>query len=217
MNDDFRKLQELLGKQEDLHPDLEEYLEQVNGMSMIRHPLVYSLSHVPQMNAWVNQQYERKRKACEECRTNGDFYQLVWFHERPYRLQAFETVQQFMVDREYWEFLGALWIESENIHQNMVMWTRALTRTRGDRIYFMNDKEQVRFAALPDQVEIYRGHDGRNPNGLSWTLDAEKAAWFSRRLGQGKPMVATRTVPRDAILAILDRRDEEEIVLLPRR
>lgn len=75
------------------------------------------------------------------------------------------------------------------------------------------------FAALPEQIEVYRGITTalkHAENGFSWTLNPEQAKHFSgRNVQKAKeiPGVICARVPKMAVLALFDQ--AEEVVLNP--
>lgn len=76
----------------------------------------------------------------------------------------------------------------------------------------MYDDEYETYTDLPESFIAYRGvAPGRNPNGMSWTREYDKAEWFSNRFGEG--YVLEGTVNKKDVLAFFSRRGEEEIVI----
>ena len=73
---------------------------------------------------------------------------------------------------------------------------------------------------LVGELTIYRGTFGDDPRGgLSWTLDADKAAWVADRgargLAEGPPTVWRATVYSADILGYFTERQEAEVVVDP--
>lgn len=71
---------------------------------------------------------------------------------------------------------------------------------------------------LPERFTIYRGGHGSRADlafGLSWTLDRDCACWFAMNWDcHGiPPLVVRREVTRRGVLAYIDTRNEEEIVV----
>jgi hypothetical protein len=84
----------------------------------------------------------------------------------------------------------------------------------------MGEDEDNLLRSLPEEVTIYRGcTKGLNENGISWTLNKEKAQWFSTRLLRkgATPIVLERTVPKSDIIALFNGRNEFEVVYIPKR
>lgn len=196
---------------EDLHPDLEPYTEDNDSLgTVLRHPLVYQVPLLT--NGHANQMYEHKLRQLERAIAENDYSSLVYLHERPYRLNAFiEFVEQDAPDEIYWEVLGNVWTDTENMWQNKREWKRLLTSTRPDRIKMMREDDVVLFEALPDTVIIYRGCSTQNENGMSWTLSKEKALWFANRF-RTDGYVLEAEVKKSDIIALLNHRGEQEII-----
>ncbi len=80
-------------------------------------------------------------------------------------------------------------------------------------MYVRNDTST--FDALPEQIEVWRGTGHkRYIDGLSWTLDQEKAIWFARRFCARPrvPLVAKGIVKKEDVFAYFGERNESEIV-----
>lgn len=206
----------LLEKQEPLCDELAQWLvkESRIGFDCIKHPLFYSIYHVPQMNALVNRQFELKKQAVAKALSEKNFTKVVSLHERPWRIQAFIDVEKELSDKAYWETLHWLWTDSENIWQNLSEWRRLLSSKRSGQ--FMYEDDLKVFQALPDSFTVYRGYErGKNFDGVSYTLEREKAEWFSRRFCKAsKARVRERVVKKSQVFAYTDARSEKEIIIL---
>ena len=80
----------------------------------------------------------------------------------------------------------------------------------------MDEKEYKIYSALPDQIQVYRGvSTGRNPNGLSYTIDKDKAIWFQNRYAdKDHPgFLIEKIIPKNKALAFFGNRGEMEIVV----
>ena len=82
----------------------------------------------------------------------------------------------------------------------------------------MSPSELEVFDSLPDTVTIYRGAVPQLWRGFSWSLKRAVAEFFAKRTSG---FVFTAEVPRSAILAHYDERNEAEVLVdlnaLPRR
>jgi hypothetical protein len=203
----------------ELHSDLTPYLVEGKPFDMLQHPLVYGVPYHSQMNNHYNRQLEQKKERLTEALKTKDVWSYVFLHERPYRLNAFcEFIEvKHVKSSAYWQMLGAIWEDSENIWQNLNVWKRMLKSERPQRQFFMEDSEREALKKLPTQFTVYRGClKGLNEEGLSWTLDKAKAEWFStryRRNGE-QPCVHTKTVRRKDVFAHLLGRNESEVIIL---
>jgi hypothetical protein len=208
-------------KDEPLLPELAHHLDESETFgTCLRHPLVYAVPYHPQWAWQCNDQYEAKTQAVQEAIAAGDWHTVIWLHERPWRLWAFQQIQRRLKHREYWELLGAIWVDSENIWQNLEEWREVLTSRRPGRRYMMSEDEREALAAMPEELTIHRGysHPGGTRLGFSWTLSEDRADWFARRLARDGevPVVLISKVGRADVIAYFTGRGEEEIVVDPR-
>jgi hypothetical protein len=218
---------DLLGIQEDLDPELARcMIDDPDFGSSIKHPLVFSILHNPQMNAMYNAMLRQKKAAIERAVEKENWDSYVWLHERAYRLDAFLDIKDSIAKApDYWMLLGSIWLDSENIWQNLDEWRLLFEEPeRGSMEYFMdeNDREVFRIpenkGGMLPTFPIYRGFsvDG-GEDGFSWTIDRARAKWFARRWcsEDHTPMVAAGTVGRKDVIGYMTGRDEQEIVVLP--
>jgi hypothetical protein len=200
----------------DLHPELQARMFDGPMGKRISHPFVQEIFYAPEMNALYNKQFEAKSHAATVALAAKDYAKFIVFHEKPYRLDAFSIVQSDMSDAMYWDTLSDLWIESENIWQNLRAWKGYLRSERSHREQFMSAEDRRVFASLPVVLDIYRGHQGRNTKGISYTLSKEKAEWFANRFKSSKAagQVKHRRVAKRDCFAYLGGRGEQEIIIL---
>jgi hypothetical protein len=199
----------------DLHPDLAAYIEEGGHWPMLRHPLVYHVPYAPQMNAFLNQMYKQKMASVEKAEAEGNWSAYIWWHERPWRLWAFLGIEQGIEDdAEWWELLGTIWEDSENIHQNRGIWEDLFLSPRPSREYLMDEEERAFLVGLPDSFLVYRGCSAAYTwEGLSWTLDKDKALWFAHRFSKREGVVIAGEVKKQDVLAYLGGRGEKEILV----
>jgi hypothetical protein len=225
--------EELLnGDKEDLHTDLQEALHH-NGPfgKSISHPLVQCMLYSPMDNMRLNKLYEYKTKALAEARKVQDWGSFVFLHERPWRMEAVLDIlhnEPIKDMKEFWQTVGTVWTDSENIWQYMEEWEELFDRAEQDSnsIHFMDEEEREAYKRLPKRFTIYRGyhndksavHGGEiyNKYGFSYSLDKEKAEWFAGRFQRRGRGVLKRTVDKKDVFAIKLSRQEKEIIIFPR-
>jgi hypothetical protein len=189
---------------------LEDYYLVQNGIPMIKHPLCFSIFHTPEQNYRMNKYLEYKLQAVEEALKKKEYATYIFLHERPYRLEAFTEIEMYLSDEEYWKLLGDVWIDSENIWQNKIIWGALLTSDRPKREFFMG----AEFEKLPETLTIYRGYQPRkNKIGYSYTISKEKATWFANRFHKDGE-VDTKKVKKSRVFAYLTRRNESEVLII---
>lgn len=222
---------QLLRIQEALEPELQMYLYE-DGVfgTCIKHPLVFSVVHTEQLNAMVNAQLKFKKKALAKARKEADWSQVIWLHERAYRLDALQEVGQYLDEQaggaEFWGLAGEVWTDSENIWQNLEEWRDIFCDYEfWDREYFMSEHDRqtlrlpVNKGGMEQQVTVYRGfcHD-EAVDGFSWSLNRDTAVWFAQRAvcsDVAIPKVAKGTLSKRDVIGLMTGRGELEIVALP--
>lgn len=218
-------------KEADLDPELEPWLEESGSLgTVLKHPLVFEIPYM--FPGRANEALVYKKDALEKAIAERDWFTYIGLHERPYRVDALLRLtgrapaslviagmlplKVELTDAEYWDLVGYVWTDSENIWQNLDEWETLWSSDRpGREQHVMDDEEREFLANLPDLVTAYRGAVlETNEDGMSYSLDFDRAAWFAKRFNRDNdPVVIEVTVPRDDILAYFDGRGEEEVVL----
>lgn len=201
---------------EPLHEDLQPYVETNTIGQMIRHPLVMGFYHEA-MNRQFNQSYAYKTNAIAQAKASEKWNTVIMLHERAYRLDAFSEICTLMSDKDYWKNLAMVWVDSENIFQNLEQWIELWNSDRAFREHSMSKSEQEYFNSLPETLAVYRGSAYETSlEGLSWTLAKDRAEWFAERFSNGREIfIARGTVKKSSVLAYFSGRNEEEIVVMP--
>jgi len=210
---EYAILAEAMARQnEPLHPDLLPYYEKGGSLTMLRHPLIYQVPFFS--GGQANYQYEVKKKMVKEALDNKKYKSYVWLHERPYRLQAFGDIQEFLSNQEYWSLLASIWTDTENAWAHLDLWREFFSSDRANREWLMDWDEQMAYEGLGETVTVYRGYQpGLNKDGISWTVNREKAEWFATRFGK-KGKVLEKQVSKRDIIAVFTGRNEYEVVIL---
>lgn len=193
-----------------LHEDLKPYYQKRAGdlrWPMLRSPLVYQVPFY----SWkiANDSYLAKRAKVIELTLKGKFHSALWFYERPYRLAIMQEWIEQGIDVS--EFFAEAWRDTELPDSELA---KPMYRRMFQHMGFVTDVEGLQFKDLPSHVTVYRGSLEKWRKGLAWTRNLGTAKFFALRTDGAK--VWETTVPRKAILAWLDGRGEQEVVLNPR-
>lgn len=215
---EHEELMKLINEQpQELHPDLIPYLRKIPGLGeVIQHPLVFSVPHSPAFNKIINASYEAKSREVQRVLEAEEWYTYLFLHERPYRIDAFETIMDRLQDHRYWQLLARIWVDSENIRQNQARWTKLLSSRRPDRAQMMSEEDRAALAAMPETITVYQGHTLGHHDGWSWTTSLTTATWFANRFAdmERSPAVVTEgMVDRRHVVAYLSIRGESEILV----
>lgn len=135
-----------------------------------------------------------------------------------FRVRVLLDIAPALTDRDYWRAVAEAWQDSDRNGASPRIWRDLFSARRPERAALMTAAERAQLAALPDRVEVHRGVNrfNRRFNGLSWTLDREQAEWFARRGIIGPSHVITGRVKRERIIALLQTRQESEVLIFPR-
>lgn len=204
-------------KEEDLHSDLLPYIADHPSFGrVLHHPLMIELTVSAYQHGALNHRYLAKRSAVKRALRAQDWHQYVFLHERPYRMGALHrSVAGGLRDADYWQLVGAVWVDCENVHEDLAMWRSTWRSTLPGRNHAMTEKEREAHLHLGDETCVWRGTGHRSSiRSLSWTTNRDTAIWFARRFRQeGRPaLLATGVVLRDDAFAMFFGRDESEIV-----
>lgn len=203
----------LAWRDEPLSEALQPYLDETPVGPSLRHPLVYEVPLT--LPGMANRIYVQKVEALAQAVAERDWARVIFLHERPYRLQALLDHRDRIDDDDFAPLAADVWIDSENIWQCLTEWQEIFSEH--PRLFrgCMSEEEHAALDALPDPVPVYRGaQTGINEDGLSFTVDYDRAVWFARRrLNDDEPVVIVGTVGKSDVVAYFANRGEAEIVV----
>ncbi len=158
----------------------------------------------------------------------GRYRHYLFLTEKSYRLDALLNLAEageFKGDpATYWSLVRTFSVDSD-IDEADPVWSELLAIDIPKRQHMTSEKDRGVLAALPAQVQIWRGFGADcgdiSPDdalgGHSWSLSKDVASRFARRFARpsGRPGLARATISKDNIIALLLERGEEEVVCLP--
>ena len=111
----------------------------------------------------------------------------------------------------YWEMLKVVWIA---VGSTSVVdeFRRYMRSTRPCRNYFMTPEEHEALRNMQFPLKVWRACNSEDDGGLSWTVSMEVAVEFAARGNCRKILV--REVDRKDVFAYINRRGEDEIIIL---
>lgn len=194
---------------EELTPDLRNRLLTERWMRVLKHPLVFGVPYMPELNAEYNRMYLQKKRRLREAHNQQNWSLVVWLHERPFRPEALRRIRSKIESSvEYWKLVRQVWEDTEAPGLQNQVWQDLLVDKRSNKIAMMTADERNVLLFLPKNIPVWRGGDWI---GRSWTLDRHVAEFFSRR-HRGNLMHGT--VKKTDVLAYLDGRGEKEILVV---
>ena len=165
----------------------------------------------------LNNVSQRKRATKEmKCRIKEQNLMGVFLIIRkPYRMVFLKLAKEYMSTRDFSKLWAEAWVMSENPNDDVNVSLKESVDffKEANKLYLMEKEELEVFETIPKEIVLYRGvAKGRNPKGLSWTSDYEKAKWFSNRFHKGEGYIQKAIVNKKYVLAYFSRRDAEEYV-----
>lgn len=147
-----------------------------------------------------------------------DLYGLYLLIRKSYRFTFFKYTKEYLSLEDYSKLLSDIWTGSENPNNDVNVSLKESSNMfkLADKKKLMTDEEYLYYESLSNEFKIYRGVAvGRNHNGLSWTIDKEKAEWFSNRFNRNQQVGYLREAicKKEDVLAYFNRRGENEIVV----
>ncbi len=205
-----------------LHPDLQPY----QFKDELHHPLVsYEGGVYPRFYARINKVYQdqkAKRKRNVELNLWQSFYPDLDLFERLHNFYVEELDKPDFPQRDpkYFKILGQIWTNPESLGQSssfleLMLGTMAGLPLSKHVHHMMTSVEQKKLTALPKELTVFRGHDHPLLHGISWTLNLDIALQFA----MGSPhqsSVSIGTVLKSDVIALIDRWDEDELIVLTR-
>lgn len=164
-----------------------------------------------------------------------DFRKYLTLQSHETILEAFAGIADEIQDgKEYWGLMRDVWTRGEDF-QPKATWHKLLRAFPSYSYYMMSDAERDKLASFPSILHVYRGvSSDKYIDGFSWTLDLNLAEWFAKRFGTRtgrlaaavrlthydphhifKPTLITGTILTSSVIAFLNDRDEQEIIVLP--
>ena len=214
-----------------LLPELQKHLVG----NHLQHPLLHFENADPGLSARLNRLYEF-RLHCESANENAP---NEWERLRP-DLASLDRLNWYLrqiVDEDSpcdHRLAGQIWTDPDLLTNTCDVLTLLFNGPLPSSpiASFMVDSERQRLAELPDEIRVFRGHVPVLEQHCSWTLNPVVALdWACRGVAQGgipnsesftdterqfwMPVVTIGTVKKSQIMAFVDRRGEEEILVDP--
>ena len=145
-----------------------------------------------------------------------DVWKISFLINKPYLLLWFKLINEHLDEKDFAKLFAEIWVRSENPNCDVNVSLEECIEyfKKANKKYLMDKNEYKIFVELPETIHVYRGvSKNRNPKGLSYTIDKEKAIWFQNRFAdeKNKGFVIEKDVSKEKILAFFANRGEMEI------
>lgn len=149
---------------------------------------------------------------------SDDIYSLLFLITKPFRLLFLALMKNDTPNDVFSELLAEIWMMVECPNNGavpldmLVEWFR-----EADKEKLMSEEELDTLNNLPEEFTVYRGMgDKSSRDGISYTLDQEKAQWFADRPPSEHGYVLSGTAKKEDVLAFFNRRNESEVLIEPK-
>ena len=198
-----------------------KYDEDFSPLMLVHHPFlsscIVSIGHEMYDIIEQPEKLNEYNKFMEEQIDKNDLLRVYMHIRKPYRLTFIKYCEPYLSQRDLAKLFADAWVSSENPNQDASCSISYLTKMfkKCDKKYLMTEEDYQVYEQLPETFTIYRGVAvGRNPKGLSWTQNLEKAKWFAHRYDKKykKGYIQMGTAKKEDVLAYFNTRNEDEIV-----
>ena len=127
---------------------------------------------------------EVKDSYIERIKSSKNLIGVYMIIRKAYRLTFLKYIKPYLSIEDFSELLADAWVSSENPNQDANCSLSLLTKwfKEADKQVLMTEEDYKVYCNLPNKFKVYRGVAvDRNPKGLSWTPNYNKAVWFSKR------------------------------------
>ena len=181
------------------------------------------------LNTCANLHYKHNLKEYNRCLKKKDFYGAEFWVEKPHKLKWFirnyKKIYSRYGDKKYYSMLSDA-LTYVDYHYYTKQYYHKLISIGKDPHLMMDKKEMKKYDSLPDKFYIFRGvctdwplDDRRYLRpyiGNSWTLDKEKAIWFTQWLFAKKSpfrYLLKYMASKEEIIAYFGNRKEKEVLV----
>lgn len=189
---------------------------------IISHP-IFSLSStfIPEkgnpLNLFDEKDLEAARQHIMSIIKKSDLLGLYMIIRNPYKLTFLKYAMDDMSKEDFSHYLADAWVVMENPNQDANCPIPLIIKMfkKADKKILMTPEDYEKFINLPDEIEVYRGVAvNRNPKGISWTDNYEKAKWFANRFNNENEVgyIQKAIVKKENVLAYFNTRNEQELV-----
>lgn len=123
-------------------------------------------------------------------------------------------VMNYLSKKDFSEILNFVWISTEFPHFDINVSVPEFKKMfkMADKKYIMDENEVKKLDEMPEEIIIYRGiTSDKYYKALSWTLNKDKARWFSTRFDSNGHVFQAKVKKQD-VLAYFDNAEQEVVV-----
>jgi hypothetical protein len=162
--------------------------------------------------SWLMPKHLSKKKKAIDSWVASQIIEAYDKMNNPNRVFAiFFAYRNRLSDERYWEFLKLAWIVAGK-KENYAAFAILMQSSKPCRHFMMTVQEHEAFGAMPDPLTLYRASYGPGDLGLSWSSNE---AWVREYAEKKGCEVISKVAFKKDILCFIERRGEEEFVIIP--
>lgn len=159
-----------------------------------------------------------QEKICDKIDKSKTVYDIYIIIRKSYKLTFIKYAYEHLSIKDMSMLLADAWVTSEDPNQDVNVPLRTIVKwfKKCDKTTLMDEQEYQIYKDFSEFLTVYRGVGiNRNPHGLSWTTDYDKAKWFAHRFDthQKQGYLLKADIIKGDILAYFDTRNESEVVV----
>ena len=158
---------------------------------------------------------KKRSRTIDKINSATSYSQLLSLFRLNFLPAFFKLTHLCLSADEYSEALARIWttVEHPNLDINVKPkeFIKYFRSARKEKL--MNEGEYQAYKELPDKITVYRGiNDYGSKDGLSWSTDIKKAAWFAVRF-ENNPKLFKGVISKEDVFAYFSGRGESELVI----
>lgn len=141
-------------------------------------------------------------------------FQIIYMIRDADKRTFFKFIMDYLDDKDFGEIFRYVWTATECPHFDINISVAELKKMfkKANKKYLMEKDEIKKIENMPEEITIYRGITSDTYyKALSWTLDENKAIWFSNRFNTNGNVFRAKIKKQD-VLAYFGNEEKEIIV-----
>ena len=186
-------------------------------------------------NAFINLQYKTKLTLYRKYLKEKDYDSILNILDKQKKMEWFikhrKKIYTNIGNAKYFKMFSWILTYVDHHYPYRKNYSKIIELGRNPRL-MMSTNEKEHFKKLPKKIQIYRGvcvdknfknleeHQRELLIGNSWTLDYEKASWFSKnhapkfhQAAKSKKIILSCEIDKKDVIAYFKERNEEEIFI----
>lgn len=141
-------------------------------------------------------------------------FQVIYMIRDADKRTFFKFIMDYLDDKDFGEIFRYVWTATEYPHFDINVSVAEFKKMfkKANKNYLMEKEEIKELETMPEEIIIYRGITSDTYyKALSWTLDENRARWFSKRFNKNGNVFQAKIKKKD-VLAYFNNEEKEIII-----